>query len=67
MMTIKSIGYAFATSTYAKRLGAYETGCYFVEVKALEQSALVSLASLARDFRRISHTWRALRRAAKEA
>lgn len=37
-MAIKSIGYAYATSTYATRLGARSTGCYYVEVKACELS-----------------------------
>lgn len=27
---IKSIGYAYASSNTAKRLGAYRTGCYFI-------------------------------------
>lgn len=33
---IKSIGYAYPTSATAKRLGASETGCYFVETKRHE-------------------------------
>lgn len=36
---IKSIGYAYATSDNAKALGAYSTGCYFVETLADETSA----------------------------
>jgi hypothetical protein len=37
-MTIKSIGFAYATSTFATRLGAGDTGCYYVETKADEIS-----------------------------
>ena len=37
-MTIKSIGYAYATSDTAKALNAYATGCYYVETKADENS-----------------------------
>ena len=36
---IKSIGYAYASSTIAKRLGAAKAGCYFVEVKRHETQA----------------------------
>lgn len=35
-MTIKAIGYAYASSTIAARLGAARHGCYYVETKASE-------------------------------
>lgn len=35
-LPVKSIGYAYASSTYAARLGASSTGCYYVQTKASE-------------------------------
>lgn len=36
---IKSIGYAYASSTYATRLGRAKSGCYYVETKPSETVA----------------------------
>lgn len=33
---IKSIGYAYATSPYAKRLKSAACGCYYVETRSAE-------------------------------
>jgi hypothetical protein len=33
---IKSIGYAYASSTYAARLGRAKSGCYYVETMTRE-------------------------------
>lgn len=38
-MAIKAIGYAYPSSDTASRLGAVDTGCFFVETKAHESTA----------------------------